>query len=114
MHLDLHGRLARDGRFDANARRSKVERDVVRQARDAANLYARKRLQLVPGDGRAAADVLQAGAHAETLQRFNQQIRVVRQSCQPLRCPLVGYLLNILPQRMLVVQGHLRNVTDQG
>ena len=50
--------FAWDGRFDANARRSKVERDSsVTRPVMRLDLYARKRLQLVPGDRRPLADI---------------------------------------------------------
>jgi len=71
-HLDADGGLAGDRRLDAHADRREVQRDVVGQRRDAADLDARRGGQLEPRDRRAVGDADQPGGDAEARQRFHQ------------------------------------------
>ncbi len=72
-HLDAHGGLAGDGGHDPHLLGGQVQGDIVRQADDAAHLHPRAGLQLIPGDGGAAADLHHLGLDAEVGQGFLQQ-----------------------------------------
>ena len=66
-HFHPDGGLTRNRRLDANTGGSQIQGDVVREIHDAADLDASLGLQLVPGDGGAAADIQQlAGRHCGT------------------------------------------------
>ena len=75
-HLNAHGRFAGNRRFDTDARRGKIQGNIISQAGNAADLNARLRLKFVPCDGRAAADVQDSCFNAETVQRIDKDIGV--------------------------------------
>ena len=75
-HLNTDGRLAGDGGFDTHTSGGKIQSNIIGQAGDAADLDAGLGLQLVPGDGRAAADIQHRSLDTETVQRVDQNVSV--------------------------------------
>ena len=75
-HLDTDGGFAGNGGFDTHTGGGKVQGDIIRQAGDTADLDARLGLQLIPGHGRAAADIQDMGLNTKAVQRVHQDIGV--------------------------------------
>ena len=75
--LNADGGLAGDGRFNAHTGRGKVQGDIIGQACDAADLDTGLGLQLIPGDGRAAADIQHRGLDAEAVQSVDKNVGVL-------------------------------------
>ena len=70
-NLDADCGLAGDGGLDAHARRGKIQCNIIGKAGDAADLDARLGLQLIPGHGRAAADIQDMGLNTKAVQRVH-------------------------------------------
>ncbi len=98
-NLDAHRRLVRDGRLNAHAGRGEAQGDVVCQPCNAAELYTGARLQFIARDRRTARHVDHLGAHAEIVQRFDEQRR---------RLLLLLPRLDLVVRRRLVQQRHRR------
>ena len=71
-HLDSHCRLAGDGCFYTDVRSSQAQLDIIGQSHYLADLHALFRQKLIPGHGRAAADVSDRHAHPEIVQGLLQ------------------------------------------
>ena len=74
--FDADGSLVGDGRFDTHPAGSQIQGDIIRQIGDAADLDPGGGLQLVPGDGRPAGNIHDAGLHTEAAQGIHQPVGV--------------------------------------
>ena len=104
-HLDADSRLARDGGLHADIGHGEVQGDIVRQRGDAADLDARHRLHLVPGDRGAAGDIQHSGADAKALQRIHQLLGVGLELVLRAHIRFLGGTLKQLDGGVLILVG---------
>ena len=75
-HLDADGGFIGDGRLDAHPACRQVQGDIIGQIGDAADLDAGRGLQFIPGNGRPAGNIHDAGLDPEAAQRIHQQVGI--------------------------------------
>ena len=78
-HLNADCRLAGNGRFNTNPARRQIQRDIIRQIHNLADLYALARRKLIARHSRAPADLDYLCIHAKAFQRGFQLSCIFKQ-----------------------------------